>query len=133
MAERINSSKRQSTFRRLPEFVLSSAAIVGLVLLVAGLFWSRVVPSQALWSQEQAQEYETAAVKLHEQSHSQAENGDEKQQLIISARQRFEEARQDLESARHARDYGGRYLSLFGSLLLGSSALGLYFRRQYAA
>jgi hypothetical protein len=126
----MRSSNEASSSWRLPDVLLSGAAVVGLVLLVLGFFWSRAVPSRAFWNQEQAEEYTDAAVTLHELSHAAKGTPEEQQRQMDAARQRFKQAQADLESARFARNEGGRYISLVGSIVLGGSALGLYFRRQ---
>ena len=64
------SSDEQTPSPRLIDLVLRGVAAAGLVLIVVGLFWSHIMPAQAFWSQEQAEEFEDAAVRLHEQSHS---------------------------------------------------------------
>jgi len=126
------SSDEQAHSPRLIDLVLKVAAAAGLVLIVVGLIWSNIMPTQVFWSQEKAEEFEIAAVKLHEQSHSDEGTREEQERQMHLARREFEQIKQNLEMARHARDHGGRYLSLCGSLLLVGSALGLYFRRQHS-
>jgi hypothetical protein len=129
----MTSSDNPTATSRLPEILLSCVAVAGLTLLLAGFVWSRILPPQAFWSQQQAEEYEDAAVTLHERSHSEEGDPAENRRQFDAARAKFEQAQRNLDAARSARDHGGRYVALLGSLLLGSGAVGLYYRRQNSA
>jgi hypothetical protein len=94
--------------------------LTGLCLLAVGLGWNHLVPSDAFWGDQQAQEYDTAQVELHAKSHS---HGRDKQheREVAAAKERFIKSYQALEYARVARNRTGTFIMAggIGLLLLG--------------
>ena len=115
---------------KFPQIVFSAVVVVGLVLMVAGFTWRSLVPVQAFWGEAQAAEFEQAKVQLHSLTLTLEPDGGADHPELVSARQRVEKAEQDLAAAQFARNDVGRYVAVFGSLLVGGSALAIYMRRN---
>ena len=41
---------------------------LGIVLILAAVFWTRIVPNETVWTEEKAEAYQVAAKNLHDRS-----------------------------------------------------------------
>jgi hypothetical protein len=97
-----------------PVLVLS-LLLVGLCLIVLGLAWDHLVPSSAYWSPEQAQELTDAQLDMHSKSHDHSPAAEQK---MATARQRYVQISQQLESARGSQKRLATVFLAGGVLLL---------------
>lgn len=96
----------------------------GLILLCLGMTWNRLMPTSAYWGEEQAREYVAAQTELHAVSHQHA-HGSEGDAEIKAARERYDQIRQQLESAQNSRGRTSTLLAVVGVLML-LGGIGLY-------
>lgn len=116
----------------------SLALGVGLALLVVSFIWPWVVRPEQVWTEERALEYQAASASLHELAHShhhhdadsgvqyKADEPPPDTPEMAAARQRFDQARELLESAR-TRGRSSSYVLRGLGVLIALS--GLFLRR----
>jgi hypothetical protein len=86
----------------------------GLLLLIVGFSWDRIVPTSAYWGDEQAREYTAAQAEMHAID----EHTPGQEQKLALARDRFLKLHQQLEDARGTQTRGTFLLKLAGISLL---------------
>jgi hypothetical protein len=106
----------------------AAAMIVGLVLMASGYFSPSVMPTQAVWNDEQAQEYGQTAARLHNASygathdHSQQHAHDEdphKSPEYVAAKEAFEKSKSALDRARSRQSWVKYGLVFVGVIITG--------------
>jgi hypothetical protein len=114
----------------MQRFTIPGMIVVGLLLVALGTQWNRLQPASNYWSDKQAAEYNEAQVALHMHSH---EHGKEKNSAkspdFVSAKQRYDKIKADLEGARNSRNRTGNLLIAAG-LIAAISGIVLHFRGQ---
>lgn len=128
------SEPRQNLDRRA---ALSSASIVaGLLLVALSILLPNKILAGSAWSVEQAQEYQTAALRMHTLSHSAIHASPEKKQQL---RQQLQDAEKDYASRRAELDAAlarprrtTTTLRVVGVALAAAGVLSAYIRRNAA-
>lgn len=107
---------------------------IGLILLILAQFITAAVPNSAVWTDDQAREYQKAAAGLHDatygvnhkhrpgEAHAHAVN----EAALAQAREQFAQAKAKLELAQARRNYP-KYLLLALGLLFSVGGLATYF------
>jgi hypothetical protein len=107
------------------QLIVPALIVVGLSLLLLGLQWSRIVPTNAYWSADQGAEFMAAQADLHSKIDK---HGDQRihQRDLEAAKERFLKINSQLESARRSQGYAGTALKALG-LLAVICGIGLHF------
>lgn len=107
----------------------------GLIAVVLGLTWNRVLPKEVYWSEEQAREFNEAYDAAHSltshpphgpgesHTHDHSHGSDD----LEAARQRLLAAEERLNRAKTMHTYTGRIVSIIGAVL---AAAGLALLRR---
>jgi len=128
-------------------------AVAGVLLLIVGFLWPTVDDPRRNWTDDQADEYTAASLALHQATHSHSPDndpsgdhaghdhaghdhaghddagGDRYEQNLAAAHQRFEQIKQQLESARQGPQNMAFWLKFIGGTLVGLAALTLALQR----
>ena len=105
-----------------------SLVSVGLVLVVVGLMWNRLVPAEQYWNEQDNEEFVQAYSDAHAASsgHTHDEHSDEHDDHeppdLETARQHLSQVQGRLETARTLHDYSGRVISIAGLIFAVSGA-----------
>jgi multidrug efflux pump subunit AcrA (membrane-fusion protein) len=100
-----------------------AGSALGAALLISGVAWSTLAGGRAVYSVEQADEYEAAATALHAATSGHAAAGSPpvaaasaaaREAAVAAARERFDRARSTLDSARFAQNELGKWLMGIG-------------------
>lgn len=107
---------------------------IGLILLILAQFITAAVPNAAVWTDDQAREYQKAAAGLHDATYGvnhkhgpgEAHEHDVNQAALAKAREEFAAAKAKLELAKTRRNYP-KYLLLTLGVLFSVGGLAIYF------
>ncbi len=81
--------------------------VLGMLLIVAAFLWPRLMPTENLWTDDQATEYSAAAAHYHNLSFQYANRTDQKSvSEVESAEEEYEQKRKQLDSALSWRAMG---------------------------
>jgi hypothetical protein len=124
--------------RPLPVICLVGVA-AGVVLVAVGLAWPLLNPGRKLYTPAQAAEWEQAGAALHAATSGHAADGSrlpadpaEREKIIAAARQRYEKAQGELESARFAQNELGTWLIGIGLAAVIAFGIGYAVSRRDA-
>ena len=120
----------QQSKSRLPYFLVAT----GVVCILLGITWKHLLPKSAIWSEQQAAEYQEAYHLAHEASigpgHYHGPGEQPHQPLDLeAAKARFKQSHQQLEKARSVRDSTGKWLTGAGVVMSVAGALLLRSRQ----
>lgn len=106
---------------------------IGLILLILAQFITAAVPNAAVWSDDQAREYQKAASGLHDATygvnhkHGPGESHEHAvDESLAKARDEFARAKAKLELAQSRRNYP-KYVLLTLGVLFSVGGLAIYF------
>ncbi len=110
------------------------AIIAGIGLILLSLVWPSSSLSRATWSQEQAQQFQAASVKLHDLSHGAthptAEALAAHERELAKAEAEFKSIRADLDSAINRPKNHALAMRILGAILLIAGAIGIFSTRN---
>ena len=83
---------------------------IGIVLLVLSFTWTTIVPTEVVWSEAKAKEYQAASAKLHSDSFDTELSPEE----LAASQASFDELRGQLDQARGVKNTTPWYLRMTG-------------------
>jgi hypothetical protein len=96
--------------------LVSGFAMAGLLCLGLGFAWNQLTSSENYWTDQQAEEFNSAQSDLHKKSrYVQNESAAQKQEFN-AAKERFDRISNQLDRAQGSRAFTGTALKIVGSL-----------------
>ena len=130
----------QQKSRQLAVWVCLIGCGLGVLLILAGVGWSKLGVTRIVYSPEQAKEWEEAQAALHAASsdHNHEDSTPPEapeanpDAVMSAARERFERADAELQSARFVKDRLGPLLTVIGLAAAGAFGVGSLLARGAA-
>jgi hypothetical protein len=124
--------------RLLPVFCLVGVG-AGVLLAVVGGLWSTILAGRTIYTPAQAEEWEKAGKDFHSATIGRTAEGGvlpsdpaERDKIVAAARQRYQKAQEELDSARFAQNELGWWLAAFGLAAIASFGIGYIASRRDA-